>query len=45
MGFRNIRERLESDGGTFELKTKKSGGTKLDIFYPTSKNKQMDRAA
>ncbi|MDJ0614599.1 MAG: cache domain-containing protein [Rhizobiaceae bacterium] len=45
MGFRNIRERLESHGGTFELKTRKTGGTKLDIFIPTRKNRELDRAA
>lgn len=45
MGVRNIRERLESHGGKFILKAEKSGGTKLDIFIPTSKNKEIKRAA
>ena len=45
MGLRNIRERLESHGGKFDLKTDKSGGTKLDIFIPTSKKNTNSQAA
>lgn len=45
MGFRNIRERLESHGGTFDVKTERAGGTKLDIFIPSSENETVRQAA
>ncbi|MEL7428580.1 MAG: cache domain-containing protein [Pseudomonadota bacterium] len=45
MGFRNIRERVESHNGRFSANSSGKTGTQLDIFIPSTNNTHRKMAA